>query len=109
MMIDASVFHENDETFSVGVRETKSNEYIMISSYSTLTSEQQFLDANNPLGDFKVIQPRTRGLEYSAAQYKDSFYILNNHNDAKNYKISKVSIENSGLKNYYSSSRGGTA
>ena len=97
---DELIFHESDETFSVGVRETKSNEYVMISSYSTLTSEQQFLDANNPLGDFKVIQPRTRGLEDSAALYKDCFYILNNHNDAKNYKISKVSIENSGLENW---------
>src|SRR6056300_1466643 len=46
---DELIFHEADETFSVDVRETKSNEYIMISSYSTLTSEQQFLDASKPL------------------------------------------------------------
>jgi oligopeptidase B len=97
---DELIFHEADETFSVDVRETKSNEYIMISSYSTLTSEQQFLDASKPLERFKVIQPRTRGLEYSSAQYKDSFYILNNHNDAKNYKISKVALENPGLNNW---------
>lgn len=91
---DELIFHEKDETFSVGVGESKSHEYIMISSYSTLTSEQQFLDAADPLGKFKIIQPRTRGLEYSVSQYQDHFYILNNQNGATNYKISKVLISN---------------
>ena len=89
---DKLIFHEKDETFSVGVGESKSHEYIMISSYSTLTTEYQFLDATNPLGKFKTIQPRTRGLEYSVAQYQDNFYILNNHNGATNKKISKAPI-----------------
>ena len=97
---DKMIFHEKDETFSVSVRETKSNEYLMISSYSTLTSEQQFLEANNPLGEFKLIQPRTRGLEYSVAQYQDHFYILNNHDGAKNYKISKTLISNPELSHW---------
>ena len=91
---DELIFHEKDETFSVGVGESKSHEYIMISSYSTLTSEQQFLDAADPLGKFEIIQPRTRGLEYSVSQYQDHFYILNNQNGATNYKISKVLISN---------------
>ncbi|MDA9572327.1 S9 family peptidase, partial [Flavobacteriaceae bacterium] len=91
---DELIFHEKDETFSVGVGESKSHEYIMISSYSTLTSEQQFLDAADSLGKFKIIQPRTRGLEYSVSQYQDHFYILNNQNGATNYKISKVLISN---------------
>ena len=91
---DELIFHEKDKTFSVGVGESKSHEYIMISSYSTLTSEQQFLDAADPLGKFEIIQPRTRGLEYSVSQYQDHFYILNNQNGATNYKISKVLISN---------------
>jgi oligopeptidase B len=97
---DELIFHEQDETFSVWVRESKSNDYIMISSYSTLTTEQQFLDAKDPLGKFQVIQPRTRGLEYSAAQFEDNFYILHNSNDAKNYKISKAPISNPGIEQW---------
>ena len=89
---DTLIFHESDETFSVGVSETKSSAYIIISSYSTLTSEQRFLASSDPLGNFKVIQPRTRGLEYSVADYEDSFYILTNHQGAKNYKIVKAPI-----------------
>jgi len=97
---DTLVFHEKDDTFSVSVRETKSTEYIVISSYSTLTTESQFLDATTPLGTFQMIQPRIRGLEYSVAQYEDHFYILTNHDNAKNYKISKVPIATPGLENW---------
>ena len=94
---DELIFHEKDETFSVGVTGTKSNEFIIISSYSTLTSEQQFLDSTNPLGEFKVIQPRILGLEYSVEQYQNNFYILNNKDGAKNYKISKAPISKPGI------------
>ena len=98
--VDELIFHEKDETFSVGVGESKSHEYIMISSYSTLTSEYQFLESTDPLGKFKIIQSRTRGLEYNVAQYQDHFYILNNHKGATNYKISKVPISNPGVSNW---------
>ena len=94
---DLLVFHEEDETFSVSVRESKSTEYIFISSYSTLTSEHQFVKATHPLDAFQMIQPRTRGLEYSVAQYQEHFYILNNDNNATNFKISKAPVANPGL------------
>ena len=57
--------------------------YLVISSYSTLTTEYQILNANTPDKKFKVFQPRTRGLEYSIAHYDDSFYVLSNADGAK--------------------------
>ncbi len=89
---DVKIFHEEDETFSVYVRESKSHEYIYISSYSTLTTEHQFIASDSPLDTFKTIQPRTRGLEYEISQYQDHFYILHNGDGATNYKISKTKI-----------------
>ena len=89
--VDSLIFDEKDETFSVYVRESKSREYIFISSYSSLTSETQFLIANEPLLDFKIIQNRTQNLEYSVEHFEDHFYILNNKDNALNYKISKGS------------------
>jgi oligopeptidase B len=89
---DELIFHEEDETFSVGVQESKSHEYIFIASYSTLTTEYQFVNANDPLAEFELVQPRKRGLEYSVYQFEDHFYILNNHENATNYKISKAPI-----------------
>lgn len=89
---DIKIYHEEDETFSVYVRESKSQEYIYISSYSTLTTEHQFLPSNTPLETFKIIQPRKRGLEYEVSQFQDHFYILHNGDGAINYKISKTKI-----------------
>ena len=97
---DPLIFHEKDETFSVYVQESKSNEYIFISSYSTLTTEHQFIKAEEPLANFQLIQKRTRGLEYSVSQFEDSFFILNNKDGAKNYKISKTPIASPSI-NYW--------
>ena len=55
--LDASselIFEEKDDTFSCYVTSSKSEEYIFIGSYSTLTTEFQFLDASSPLEDFQV-------------------------------------------------------
>ena len=88
---DALVYEEKDDTFGVGVYKTKSKKYLVISSYSTLTTEYQILNADTPNQPFKVFQPRTRGLEYSIAHYGDSFYVVSNADGAKNFKLSKTS------------------
>ena len=38
-------------------------ENIFISSQSTNTSEYRFIKSDEPEAEFKIIQPRTRGLE----------------------------------------------
>ncbi len=96
---DKLVFHEKDETFSTYVYKSKSNRYLFIISVSTISTEMQFLDANKPNGTFRVIQPRTKDLEYFASHYGDDFYIRTNL-DAKNYRLMKVSVKNPGLNNW---------
>ena len=88
---DELIYEETDDTFGVSVYKTKSKKYLVIVSYSTLTTEYQILNANTPDGDFKVFQPRTRGLEYSISHYEDSFYIVSNADGAQNFKLSKTS------------------
>jgi oligopeptidase B len=88
---DILVYEEVDDTFGVGVYKTKSKKFLVISSYSTLTTEYQILNANTPHGDFRVFHPRTRGLEYSINHYNDSFYIVSNGDGATNFKLSKSS------------------
>ena len=84
---DVLVFHEKDDTYNTYVYKEKSKKYIIIGSGSTLTTEYQILEANNPDGKFRVFQPRTRGLEYSISFYKDKFYILTNADKATNFKL----------------------
>ncbi len=88
--LDPIVFHEKDDTFSTFVYKEKSKKYIVIGSSSTLTSEYQILEANNPNGEFRIFQKRTRGLEYSISHYGDSFYIVTNKDKATNFKLMKT-------------------
>jgi len=88
---DKLIFHEADETYSTFVYKTKSDAYLMIASSSTMAQEYRFLDASKPFGDFKIIQPRERGLEYSVDHFENKFYIRTNL-DAKNFRLMETSI-----------------
>tara|TARA_R110002051_G_scaffold13808_4_gene45587 strand:- start:16884 stop:18941 length:2058 start_codon:yes stop_codon:yes gene_type:complete len=92
---DILVFHEEDDTFSTFIYRTKSKKYLVIGSFSTLTSEFQILSTDNPDGEFKVFSPRERGLEYTIFHYEDSFYILTNKDKAENFKLMRTSEEKS--------------
>nr|WP_301400095.1 S9 family peptidase [Polaribacter huanghezhanensis] len=97
---DVEVYHESDETFGIGVAKTKSNDFIVIASYSTLSTEYRVLDANNPNGSFKIIQPRERNLEYSVSHYGDHFYLLTNKDGAKNFKLMKTPVDKTSKENW---------
>ena len=87
---DNLVYEEKDDTFNVSVGKEKSKKYIVIGSESTLTTEYRILPSDTPDGEFKVFQPRVRGLEYSISHFGDSFYILTNKDKATNFKLMKT-------------------
>jgi len=96
---DVEVFHEKDETFGTFVYKTKSDKYIVIGSYQTLSSEYRILDADNPNGQFKVFQPRERKLEYDLAHFNDKFYVRTNM-DAKNFRLMETPENATGKENW---------
>jgi len=96
---DALVYEENDETFRAFVYKSKSKEYIMFGSGSTLSTEFSYLSANNPLGKPKVIQPREKGLEYSVTHFGNKFYIITNL-DAKNFRLMETPVTRTEKKNW---------
>ncbi|VXC06308.1 S9 family peptidase [Maribacter litoralis] len=87
---DVLIFHEQDDTFSTFIYRTKSKKFLVIGSFSTLTSEFQILSTDNPDGEFEVFSPRERGLEYTIFHYADSFYILTNKDKAENFKLMRT-------------------
>ena len=97
---DVEVYHEKDDTFGTYVTKSKSNKYIIIGSYSTLSSESQFLDADNPTGKFTILQERQDDLEYNVAHYKDHFYLLTNKDDATNFKLMKTPVSKTSKENW---------
>ncbi|HMP13684.1 MAG TPA: S9 family peptidase [Saprospiraceae bacterium] len=83
---DVEIFTETDDTFYSFVYKTKSKKYIVIGSNQTLSNEYRILEADKPDGQFRVIQPRERDLEYSIDHFGDKFYIRTNLN-AKNFRL----------------------
>ena len=92
---DVVVFDETDETFVTFVYKSKSKEYMIIGSGSTLTTEYRVLQADNPAGEFSIIQPRERGLEYSISHFGGHFYIITNL-DATNFRLMKTPVDRTG-------------
>ncbi|RED45258.1 protease II [Winogradskyella eximia] len=88
---DAVIYEEKDPMFGVSIQKSKSKDYIFLRSGSSTSSEVWFLKADNPTGDFKIIQPREKNHLYGVAHHKDQFYIVTNKN-ALNYKIATVPV-----------------
>jgi oligopeptidase B len=83
------IFEEKDETFYTYVGKTKSKSYIIIGSYSTVSSEVQFLSAETPEQPFAVFFPRERDHLYSIDHFADHFYIRTNW-EALNFRLMKA-------------------
>ncbi len=96
---DQLVFQEDNETFDVDVFDTKDRKYIVIASYSTLSDEYRYIPADQPNGEFKIFQPRRRGLEYSIDHIHDKFYIRTNLN-AENFHIYTTGEQNTLKENW---------
>lgn len=75
---DVLVFTESDERFWMGVGTSRDDHYILIGLGSKNTSEFRLLDADDPLGEFRVVVPRTEGLEYDVEPAGDSLWIVHN-------------------------------
>lgn len=96
---DQMVFHEDDPTYTTGIYKSKSKKYMIIGSYSTLTSEYRFLNADDPTGNFTVFQPRTKNVEYYIGHFEDKFYVRTNYN-AKNFRLMQVGEKNTAIENW---------
>ncbi len=94
------IFYETDDAFSVYVSSSKSKEYIYISSYSTLTSEHRFISFSKPLEDFKIVEPRSKGLEYDISHFGKFFYIHTNESNARNFKLMRTTVSDPSKRNW---------
>jgi len=88
---DVEIYHEADETFSTYVYRSKSDQYIMIASYQTLSSEYRILNADDPEGEFRIFSPRQHDHEYSIEHFGDKFYIVTNW-EAQNFRLMETPV-----------------
>ena len=91
---DKLIFVEEDETFISNVYKSKSKKYIIIGSYSTVSTEFRIVPADCPNEKFKIFEPRRRNHEYSIEHKGNSFLIVTNKDTAKNFKLMKCTLNN---------------
>ncbi len=98
---DVIVFEENDDTFGTFVYKTKSKQFIVIGSYATLTQEYRYINADTPLEQPTLFEPRNRAdkLEYSISHYDDKWFIRTNL-DAPNFRLMEAPLDKTSRDNW---------
>ncbi len=96
---DETIFEETDTEFDCYAYKTKSKKYIIINSSHTLSQEYRFLEADNPDGVFRILQPREMNLEHTIAHYGNYFYIVTNWN-AENFRLMKTPVNKTEKSNW---------
>ena len=62
---DPLVHHEPDDAFFLDIHRTRSRRFLVLELASHSTSEARYLSADEPAGEFRVVEPRRAGIEYS--------------------------------------------
>ena len=82
---DVLVYEEADDSFYMGLSRTRDERFICIGVESTVSSELRCTPAAAP-GEFTVLAPRERDVEYEADHYDGRWVILTNAPDAEGNK-----------------------
>ena len=93
------VYFEPDEAFFLDIHRTRSRRYLVLELASHSTSEARYLSADDPTGDFRVVEPRRAGIEYSVTHHGDRFYIATN-DGATNFRLVAAPVSNPGREHW---------
>jgi oligopeptidase B len=96
---DSLLYEEKDERFEVGTGKTRSKAYLLLIISSHTTSEARFIPADQPMAEWKIIEPRKQDVEYYPDHNGDFFYIRVN-DTGRNFRMVKASVSNPGRKNW---------
>ncbi|MEY2478525.1 MAG: oligopeptidase [Actinomycetota bacterium] len=96
---DALVHQEDDESFYVGIGRTRSDQWLVLSMNSMVTSELLVLAADDPAGEFRMVEPRRHGIEYGIDHQDDRFLIVTN-DEAENFRLVEAPVTSPGRANW---------
>jgi oligopeptidase B len=89
---DTLIFEEKDELFWLELSLSRDHKYLFHSSASYGSTEQRFLPADQPTGEWKTILKREADHEYSAEHRNGKFFIRTNKK-ATNFKVVTCPVE----------------
>ncbi|MFD1786764.1 S9 family peptidase [Sphingomonas floccifaciens] len=78
---DVELYHEDDEGYRVGVGETSSRKWIVISTGDHVTSEIRLLPAHDVFAEPVLVAPRQTGREYDVDEHDGTLFIHTNDTD----------------------------
>jgi len=80
------IYEEKDELYNLGVDDTRSGAYIVVTSESSETTEQRLLPTDKPTDDFVVYLKRRENVKYYVDHHGQSFFIMTN-DTGRNYRL----------------------
>ena len=87
---DVLVYEENDGEYNVAISRSLDEAVLCLTLSSSMTTEIRYLDAFAPTGDFVVVEPRTKGIEYDLEHYTaptgETWWIKVTNDGAKDFK-----------------------
>ena len=83
------IYEEGDPTFSVSIGLSRSRKFILLNIEEERTSEFRYFPADQPTGEFKIIEPRQRGIIYDVDHVGDEFFIRTNL-DAPDFRLMRA-------------------
>lgn len=96
---DKLIYEEKDPSNYIAVYKTKSDQFLVIVSSATMSSEYRILDANKPDDAFTVFQPRMKDVLYTIDHWGDKFLIVTNLN-AKNFRLMETPLTKTGIESW---------
>ena len=93
---DVVVYQEKDQANYIGVEKSKNDQYILIQSSATLSSEIRYLNASTPEAPFRIFQPRQTEVLYSIIPLEDKFLLLTNWK-AKNFRLMECPLDKTSM------------
>lgn len=83
---DKLIYEERDTAFSVYIKRTKDDAYLLMELTSLTSSEVYYLDAGTPSDTFTLIEPRRMDIQYHVYHHDNRFFILTN-DSALNFRV----------------------
>ncbi len=89
---DVSVYLDPDPLFNVGVRRSRSGDFVFLTSSSFTSTETWLLDARAPETAPRLVAARAADVEYDVDHSGAWLYVLTNRDGARDFKIMRAPV-----------------
>jgi oligopeptidase B len=96
---DVLVYQDDDERFNIGVGRTRDGKFLLLESGSHTTTEVRFLAADDPAGEFSVIEPRSDEHEYSV-DHRNGRWFIRTNDRGRNFRLVTAPVDAPGRENW---------